>query len=333
MGKNVKKEAQKAFRKLGPMFYVEALRELESLKLYDINKIGHVCIRYAKKCGFNLTASNSYCQAMVRWLESCGLVEKLNGFYVPTKDWQEKVQKRFPTDNVEELLKTTTTITTTEAIETPAESSEEDKKKPVTYRDYYQIITENIGDEFVTLDKIRSLVKDTYKGITGEEPDFAFIYAREGFIKKSLVESIKDDDGTLKFLRVSDWMDRLNSNKRILSVIIEKKEKAEVAEKQEELPMPKPKKFERPFINIWLNQDDTGSLVNFDISKDVLFREPGRTLVRVQLVDPNLDLLMTLRDVVVVKHYLTTVRELFKRRREFHVMEIRAIDSICQQQL
>lgn len=331
MGKNVKKEAQKAFRKLGPVFYLEALRELESLKLYDINKIGHVCIRYAKKCGFNLTASNSYCQAMVRWLESCGLIEKLNGFYVPTKDWQEKVQKRFPTDNVEELLKKTTTITT-EATETPAESPEEDKKKPVTYRDYYRSIAENIGDEFVTLDKIRSLVKSTYKEVTGEEPDFAFIYAREGFIKKSLVESIKDDDGTLKFLRVSDWMDRLNSNKRIKSVI-EKKEKAVVAEKQES-PMPKPKKtHERPFINIWLNQDDTGSFVNFDDSKDVLFREPGRNLVRVQLIDPNLDLLMKLRDVVVVKHQLPVIRELYKRRREFHVSEIRAIDSICQQQL
>ena len=329
MGKNVKKEAQKAFRKLGPMFYVEALRELESLKLYDVNKIGHVCIRYAKKCGFNLTASNSYCQAMVRWLESCGLVEKLNGFYVPTKDWQEKVQKRFPNDRIEELLKKTTI--TTEASKTPEELSEEDKKKPVTYRDYYRSIAESIGDEFVTLDRIRSLVKSTYKEVTGEEPDFAFIYAREGFIKKSLVESIKDDDGTIKYLRVSDFLDRLNSNKRIKSVI-EKKEKAVVAEKQQESPMPKPKKHERPFINIWLNQDDTGSFVNFDDSKDVLFREPGRNLVRVQLIDPNLDLLMKLRDVVVVKHQLPVIRELYKRRREFHVSEIRAIDSICQQQ-
>ena len=326
MGKNVKKEAQKAFKKLGPAFYVEALGELESLKLYDISKVGHTLIRHAKKNGMNLVASNAYCQAMVNWMESLGLVEKSNGFYVPSKDWEEKLRKRFP--NAELKKKPDEVVVTAES-----EPAKEEEKKPVTYRDYYREILEGLGNDFVTLDKIRSLIRETYLKITGQEPDSSFKQTREKFLRKGFVEGIQDDDGSLKFLVVTDWQEKLDKNKRILSVIpvAEKPKEPEVVKPVEKQPAPKVKKYERPYINIWLNSGDADSLVNFDINKDVLFSESdGRILARVQLVDPNLDLLMTLRDVVVVKQQLEVIRELYKRRREFHVKEIRTIDSICQ---
>lgn len=330
MGKNVKKEALKAFKKLGPAFYVEALSELGSLKLYDISKVGHVMIKHAKKNGMNLVASNAYCQAIINWMESLGLIEKSNGFYVPTKDWEVTLKKRFPNTDVQELKKKPEE----EVVVTAEEPAKEEEKKPVTYRDYYTTVLEGLGNDFVTLDKIRSLIRETYLKATGQEPDSSFKQTREKFLRKGFVESIQDDDGSLKFLVVTDWQEKLNKNKRILSVIpvAEKpKEEPEVTKPVDKQPAPKVKKYERPYINIWLNSGDADSLVNFDTNKDVLFSESdGRILARVQLVDPNLDLLMTLRDVVVVKQQLEVIRELYKRRREFHVKEIRTIDSICQ---
>ena len=331
MGKNVKKEATKAFKKLGPAFYVEALEELGSLKLYDISKVGHVLIKYAKKNGMNLVASNAYCQAMVNWMESLGLVEKSNGFYVPTKDWEVTLKKRFPNTDVLELKKKPEEVVVT----AQSEPVKEEEKKPVTYRDYYHEILEGLGNDFVTLDKIRSLIRETYLKVTGQEPDSSQTRAREKFLRKSFVESIKDDDGSLKFLVVTDWQEKLNKNKRILSVIpvAEKpKEEPEVTKPVDKQPAPKVKKHERPYINIWLDSSDADSLMNFDVNKDILFSDEsdGRILARVQLVDPNLDLLMKLHGVVVVKHQLEVIRELYKRRREFHLQEIRTIDSICQ---
>lgn len=325
MGKNVKKEAQKAFKKLGPAFYVEALSELGSLKLYDISKVGHVMIKHAKKNGMNLVASNAYCQAIVNWMESLGLIEKSNGFYVPTKDWEVALKKRFP--NVELKKKPEEVVVTAEP-----EPAKEEEKKP-TYRDYYREILEGLGNDFVTLDKIRSLIRETYLKITGQEPDSSFKQTREKFLRKGFVESIQDDDGSLKFLVVTDWQEKLDKNKRILSVIpvAEKPKEPEVTKPVDKQPAPKVKKLERPYINIWLDSSDADSLVNFDTSKDVLFSESsGRVLARVQLVDPNLDLLMTLRDVVVVSQQLEIIRNLYKLRREFHVKEIRTIDEICQ---
>lgn len=331
MGKNVKKEATKAFKKLGPAFYVEALEELGSLKLYDISKVGHVLIKYAKKNGMNLVASNAYCQAMVNWMESLGLVEKSNGFYVPTKDWEVTLKKRFPNTDVLELKKKPEEVVVT----AQSEPVKEEEKKPVTYRDYYREILEGLGNDFVTLDKIRSLIRETYLKVTGQEPDSSFKQTREKFLRKSFVESIKDDDGSLKFLVVTDWQEKLDKNKRILSVmpVAEKpKEEPEVTKPVDKQPAPKVKKHERPCINIWLNSSDVDSLVNFDTNKDVIFSDEsdGRILARVQLVDPNLDLLMKLNGVVVVKHQLEVIRELYKRRREMHLKEIRTIDAICQ---
>lgn len=331
MGKNVKKEATKAFKKLGPAFYVEALEELGSLKLYDISKVGHVLIKYAKKNGMNLVASNAYCQAMVNWMESLGLVEKSNGFYVPTKDWEVTLKKRFPNTDVLELKKKPEEVVVT----AQSEPVKEEEKKPVTYRDYYREILEGLGNDFVTLDKIRSLIRETYLKVTGQEPDSSFKQTREKFLRKSFVESIKDDDGSLKFLVVTDWQEKLDKNKRILSVmpVAEKpKKEPEVTKPVDKQPAPKVKKHERPCINIWLNSSDVDSLVNFDTNKDVIFSDEsdGRILARVQLVDPNLDLLMKLNGVVVVKHQLEVIRELYKRRREMHLKEIRTIDAICQ---
>lgn len=329
MGRNVKKEALKAFKKLGPAFYVEALGELGSLKLYDISKVGHTLIRHAKKNGMNLVASNAYCQAMVNWMESLGLVEKSNGFYVPSKDWEVTLKKRFPNA---ELKKKPEEEMVAKAEPEPVK---EEEKKPVTYRDYYREILEGLGNDFVTLDKIRSLIRETYLKITGQEPDSSFKQTREKFLRRSFVESIKDDDGSLKFLVVTDWQEKLNKNKRILSVmpVAEKpKEEPEVTKPVDKQPAPKVKKHERPCINIWLNSSDADSLVNFDTNKDVIFSDEsdGRILARVQLVDPNLDLLMKLNGVVVVKHQLEVIRELYKRRREMHLKEIRTIDAICQ---
>lgn len=328
MGKNAKREAQKAFKKLGPAFYVESLSELGSLKLYDISKVGHVLIKHAKKNGMNLVASNAYCQAMVNWMESLGLIEKSNGFYVPTKDWEVTLKKRFPNTDVQELKKKPEE----EVVVTAEEPVKEEEKKPVTYRDYYREILEGLGNDFVTLDKIRSLIRETYLKMTGQEPDSSFKQTREKFLRKGFVESIKDDDGSLKFLVVTDWQEKLDKNKRILSVIpVAEKPKEPEVKPVDKQPTPKVKKLERPYINIWLDSSDADSLVNFDTSKDVLFSESdGRVLARVQLVDPNLDLLMTLHGVVVVSQQLEVIRELYKLRRDFHVKEIRVIDEICQ---
>lgn len=328
MGKNVKKEALKAFKKLGPAFYVEALGELESLKLYDISKAGHVLIRHAKKNGMNLVASNAYCQAMVNWMESLGLVEKSNGFYVPTKDWEVKLRKRFPNTELKKKEEKEVVVTA------ESEPVKEEEKKPVTYRDYYTTVLEGLGNDFVTLDKIRSLIRETYLKMTGQEPDSSFKQTREKFLRKSFVESIKDDDGSLKFLVTDNWQEKLDKNKRILSVIpvAEKPKEPEVTKPVDKQPAPKVKKHERPCINIWLNSSDADSLVNFDTNKDVIFSDEsdGRILARVQLIDPNLDLLMTLNGVVVVSQQLEVIRELYKLRRDFHVREIRTIDEICQ---
>jgi len=333
----IKKSDQKRLFKIKPQFFVDTLSEGRiSWEAYgqDRRRLGKALIEAGKKSGFDINKSDNNCYMVVNYLlDDLHVIQRTKDAFEPSPDWKDIVRGLFPKENLDGTLNP---VSVTETVETQEEETTTSPvEKPVkTLLDLYLVSLEKMGPDFVERDKVKEIIEGVYTSRLSEAPPKTWWLTRLAFLERNkLVEGI-EDQGKLKYLRSSDYVDLLTKKPNYkLKEDLKKGEKKQetpqvevVAEKPKEVIIQAtPKKKPAQKITVAVSKAESHLLY---IERVVIDDNSGLYVVELETSQANLDVLKRLTGVCVSEEDRPHLKEVFeKEKRELldHLSRINAL--------